>query len=347
MISFVGNNSIENLSSILDKEHVGRVLVFSGKKSYESIRAIVENELTDRVVVYYNDFSVNPKKEEIDIAVEKIEDKFDIIIAIGGGSVIDFAKAFRYYAQKDKKLIAIPTTCGTGSEATQFAVIYINGVKNSLDDESILPDYAIVDSQFMENNPKYLKACTTMDAYCQAVESYWAVNSTDESRNYAKEAIELCKNNIVEYVNNISPVASEKMAQASHLAGKAINISRTTAAHALSYKITSEYGLPHGHAVALSIRDLFKANMDIDEQTCNDSRGVEFVKSRMQELVQLIGTDNIDNYWDNLMDELNLEYHFDKLGIIDKKLLIDSVNLDRLKNNPKNIAGDVNSFWSV
>ena len=346
MISFLGKNSIQNLSKIIQDEKAKNVLIFSGKKSYDAIKAVIEKELTSCEIVYYNDFSPNPKKEEIDIAIEKLNGKFDLILAVGGGSVIDFAKSYRYYTRQTIKLVAIPTTCGTGSEATQFAVIYIDGVKHSLDETSILPDYAIVDSQFVENNPKYLKACTAMDAFCQAVESYWAVKSTDESRSYAKEAIELCRDNIVEYVNNIDIVASENMARASHLAGKAINISRTTAAHALSYKITSEYGLPHGHAVALSIRDLFKANMNIDEETCNDPRGVEFVKDRMNVLMQILKIQNVDEYWNNLLNELNLEYSFEKLGITNRESIVNSVNLDRLKNNPKNIEKDVVYFWS-
>ncbi len=345
MISFVGKNSIKNLYKIIQDECAQNLLIFSGNKSYQTIRTVIENQLTSCEIVYYNDFSPNPKKEEIDIAIKKLNCKFDLILAVGGGSVIDFAKAYRFYTKKATKLIAIPTTCGTGSEATQFAVIYIDGVKNSLDEPSILPDYAIVDSQFVENNPKYLKACTAMDAFCQAVESYWAVKSTEESRNYAKQAIELCRDNIVSYVNSNNSHSAEKMVQASHLAGKAINISRTTAPHALSYKITSEYGLPHGHAVALSIRDIFKANININNDTCNDSRGVEFVKEKMKELVQILEIKNIEEYWNNLLNELNLEYDFKKLGIIDKELIINSVNVDRLKNNPKNIENDVVSFW--
>lgn len=346
MVSFVGKNSIKKLSVIIQNENAKKALVFSGKKSYEPIKSTVELELNGCDIIYYNDFSPNPKKEEIDVAIQNLSENFEIIIAVGGGSVIDFAKAFRYYTKKDVKLIAIPTTCGTGSEATQFAVVYVDGVKTSLDDKSILPDYAIVDSQFVENNPRYLKACTAMDAYCQAIESYWAVGSTNESREYAIQAIELCKDSIVEYVNSNSSSVSENMAKASHLAGKAINISRTTAAHALSYKITSEYGIPHGHAVALSIKDLFKANMSIDIKTCNDSRGVDFVKERMQELIQTIGLKDIDNYWNDLMRDLGLESDFNKLGITNKSLIINSVNLDRLKNNPKNIEKDVAYFWS-
>ena len=336
MANFVGKNSISNLSSIIEKENANNVLIFCGKKSYETIKPIIENELSGVDFQYYSDFSTNPKKEEIDIAIEKLNDNFDIILAIGGGSVIDFAKAYRYYT-KPLKLIAIPTTCGTGSEATQFAVIYIEGVKHSLDESSILPDYAIVDSQFVENNPKYLKACTSMDAYCQAIESYWAVKSTEESREYAKQAIQLCKENIVEYVNSNNPDVAEKMSLASNLAGKAINISRTTASHALSYKITSEYKIPHGHAVALTIAQLFEFNMTVCNNNCVDLRGVEFVKERVYELNNFISFEPC-KYFHRLFEQIELAYDFNKMNVSDFNLLVSSVNTDRLGNNPVKLS---------
>lgn len=345
MISFVEKYSIKNLSQIIQDEKAKNVLIFSGKKSYDAIKAVIEKELTSCEIVYYNDFSPNPKKEEIDIAIEKLNGKFDLVLAIGGGSVIDFAKAYKYYAKLPTKLIAIPTTCGTGSEATQFAVIYIDGVKHSLDETSILPDYAIVDSQFVENNPKYLKACTAMDAFCQAIESYWAVKSTEESRSYAKEAIELCRDNIVEYVNSNNSTFAEKMALASHLAGKAINISRTTAAHALSYKITSEYGIPHGHAVALSIVRLSILNAEIDDFNCIDPRGSEFVKEKLNDIKNLIGSD-LASYFTNLFENINLEYKLNMLGITDVISIIKSVNLERLLNNPRKLTElDLNNIF--
>ena len=322
MTSFIGRNSTNNLSKILKEENAKKLLVFTGKKSFDVIKPIIEKELADCNITYYNNFSTNPKKEEIDVAIKELDNNFDIIIAIGGGSVIDFAKAYRYYT-KPLKLIAIPTTCGTGSEATQFAVIYVEGVKHSLDEPSILPDYAIIDSQFVENNPKYLKACTAMDAFCQAIESFWAVKSTEESRNYAKQAIQLCKENIVEYVNSNNPDVAGKMALASNLAGKAINISRTTAAHALSYKITSEYGIPHGHAVALSIKKLFEINCKTEDDYAKD----------LNKLFDF----SADKYFENLFKNIELEMNFEKLNIKDIDLIINSVNIDRLKNNPKQL----------
>lgn len=324
-IDFCYKGAIENLSKILEFERTKKALIFTGKKSYNSIKPIIEEQLKNIQYSYYNNFSTNPKIEEIKLAIDTIKENFDLIIAIGGGSVIDFAKVYKYKTNSNK-LIAIPTTCGTGSEATQFAVYYEDEKKSSLDDKSLLPNYAIIDSQFMENSPKYLKACTAFDAYCQAIESYWAVKSTPISRKYARKAIEICRDNIVNYINTNDSIYAGKMAQASNLAGKAINISRTTAAHAMSYSITSKYGIPHGHAVALNIGKLMEYNKKIDIETLNDQRGLEFVRNRINEIYELINIDNGIEYFQSLFKLFDINY---------EEYPIEYIDPNRLENNPR------------
>lgn len=328
-MEFVGRNSIVALEDIV--KDYRNILVFHGKSIFKRYNTLFTELLTGKEVSYYADFTNNPKKEEIDLAINKFSDrKFDAIIAFGGGSVIDFAKAFRFYKQDDIPLIAIPTTAGTGSEATQFAVVYVDGVKTSLDDVSILPDIAIIDSQFIENAPTYVKACCAMDAYCQAIESFWAKRATEESRKYAIESIELCRDWLVQAVNTDELIANEKMALAAHLAGKAINISRTTAAHALSYKITSKYGIPHGHAVALNIAGLFEQNIEVmPSEQQNALLGAMHINKQ-----------SICEYFHKLMTEIGLEDNLTKLGITNLDEIVDSVNLQRLSNNPKNLSRD-------
>lgn len=316
-VTICKKGAINELSNILKIEKVKKALIFTGKKSYEAIKHIIEPELKNVKCCFYNNFSTNPKKEEIDFAISKIDGNFDIIIAIGGGSVIDFAKAYRYYQKLNKKLIAIPTTFGTGSEATQFSVIYIEGSKVSLGDCSILPEYAIVDSVFAKFQSKYLKATTVLDAYCQAIESYWAKKADKISKNLALEAIKIIKENIVQYVNNDDETVNYNISYASNLAGCAINISRTTASHALSYKITTNYNIPHGHAVALTIAQLFKIN------TSNKN-------SVLKEVI----TDSPIEYFKDLFTQIGIEYDFKKLGITDIDDIANNVNPDRLLNNP-------------
>lgn len=325
-MEYVGKNSVVVLKDVV--ENYRDILVFHGKTVFRQYNTLFSELLAGKKVQYYADFTNNPKKDEIDKAIQKFSaDKYDAIIAFGGGSVLDFAKAFRFYNQRKIPLIAIPTTAGTGSEATQFAVVYVDGVKTSLDDASIRPDIAIVDSQFIENAPTYVKACAAMDAYCQAIESFWAKKATEESREYALQAIELCREYLVRAVMSSDSYANEKQALAAHLAGKAINISRTTAAHALSYKITSRYGIQHGHAVALSIAGLFVKNIEIMPE---DQQKALLTAMRIQK-------DGIRDYFHNLMAEIGLEDDLGKLGISDLNEIVASVNIQRLGNNPGNL----------
>lgn len=345
MQEYIGNSTIIELKNVIDNN----VLLFTQNGNYNRFKDILLKEFQDKNIELYTEITPNPKLTEIQRAQNVLKNvEYDCIVAFGGGSVIDFAKAFRFYEKCNKKLIAIPTTAGTGSEATQFAVVYVNSKKTSLDDVSLLPNVAIIDSQFIEKAPQYLKACCAMDAYCQAIESFWAVRATDESRKYALDAIKICRDWLVKAVLTDDKEANEQMALAAHTAGKAINISRTTAAHALSYKITSEYGIPHGHAVAMCLNDIMQFNLNINENNCNDSRGVDFVKSSLNIILKTINCKSgkdFRNYWYNLMDTLKLEWRWQNLGIRNKGAIVSAVNMQRLVNNPKNIINDLRNFW--
>ncbi len=321
--SFVYRGAIEKLPLCLEGKK--KLLLFCGKASWRKLSSKIVPFLAEKDCCLYNDFSPNPKKEEIERALEKCRAHFDAIIAVGGGSVIDFAKAFRFFRGERISLMAVPTTAGTGSEATQFAVVYVKGQKTSLDDQSLLPDFALVDSRFSEDAPVYLKASCAMDAYCQAIESFWAKRATQESRKYALEAVALCREFLLEAVLSDEQKANEKMALAAHLSGKAINISRTTAAHALSYVLTSKYGIPHGHAVALSISGLFLCNMEAVD--------VRPVLEAMR-----ISREEVSSYFHNLMEKTGLETDLKKLNVGNLDELVENVNPERLENNPKKLS---------
>lgn len=359
---YFGFDSIRQLSAIIEKNGIKRALLFTGRKSFEKIKDRVLAQLPCDFDICH-DFDINPKLHQVEETMMLYDiRKYQAIIACGGGSVLDFAKLFKYYSLTalsgamsdtddciDKEMcsdyvlpfIAIPTTAGTGSEATQFAVVYIDGVKNSLDHISVLPNYSLIDSQFLLDSPQYLKACSAIDAFCQGIESYWSVLSTAQSKEYAKEAILLSKTHIRDFVLKNEQSYCEAMAKAANLAGKAINISRTTAAHALSYKIGTRYHIPHGHAVCLSMVDLFEANKNVSAHTCQDARGVEYVQKTMEELLQFLDIDNFTNYWHTLLDDVALEWRFDVLGITDRQEIFDSVNLNRLKNNPTRLFPEI------
>ena len=238
----------------------------------------------------------------------------------------------------------IPTTAGTGSESARFSVIYINKTKYSLAHNSMLLNFAILDPIFTKNLPPYITACTCMDALCQAIESFWSIYSTEESGAYSKQAIELINSNITKNVNNPDRVSREKMLIASNLAGKAINIAKTTAAHAVSYPLTSYFNVPHGHAVALTLPHFIEFNYDISLENLQDSRGVKFVKDRMSELFTILKVETADKAKDkiiNIMKDINLETRLSKLGINRNNIDViieNGFNPQRMKNNPKLVS---------
>lgn len=304
--------------------------------------------------VCFNDYQPNPLYEDVLKGIEIFKkEKCEAIISIGGGSAIDTAKCIKLFSTLDSKIsylkqefaannikhIAIPTTAGTGSESTRFAVIYYNGEKQTITHESIIPEYAILEPRLLEALPIYQKKATLMDTLCQAIESYWSVNSTEESKTYAKEAIELILANYEAYLQN-DLSSYPKILKASNLSGKAINISQTTAAHAMSYKITSLYGIAHGHAVALTLPHIWE-HMINNLDKCIDPRGKEYLQRVFNELNNIFNSENsleAINKFKAIFNSMNLE----KLEITDSELniLTNSVNPIRLKNNPIKLTNE-------
>ncbi|MBS3127842.1 phosphonoacetaldehyde reductase [Candidatus Woesearchaeota archaeon] len=347
-----------------------KIFLVSGKGSYikSGAQAILGDILSRYDVFHFNDFGINPKAEEIVKGIKELDkSRCELIIAVGGGSVIDTAKSINILAankeshtgnlaedilgyisgkkkitSKGKLLIAIPTTSGSGSEATKFAVIYIEKTKYSLEHEFMLPDHAIVDPQFTMSLPKAITASTGMDALCQAIESYWSVSSTDESRRYAKKAIKIALKNLEKAVNHPSEGSRDAMSKAAHLAGKAINISKTTACHAISYPITSYFNVPHGHAVALTLASMLIYNSQVAEDDLSDNRGVAYVRKVIDELAELIGTKNVEDAakrMTELMEKIGLKTRLGELGIRNEDnidiIIKNGFNPSRVKNNPR------------
>ncbi|MPN31499.1 Phosphonoacetaldehyde reductase [bioreactor metagenome] len=168
-----------------------------------------------------------------------------------------------------------------------------------------------------------------LDALCQAIESWWSVNSTDESKAYSKKAIKNIKSNWEDYIFKNSDSSAEEIMQAANYAGRAINITATTAAHAMSYKITSLYKFPHGHAVAVCLPEVWKyIHGHIDD--CIDQRGRNYLDQTMQQI-----SEEIDfNYFEEMLMKMNIGYPIASSKTDEVELLTKSVNPLRLKNTP-------------
>lgn len=359
-----GYHSTKALDKIIRLNRPRKIFLITDRNSFTISGA--ENALSGVIqkyhYVHFYDFEVNPKIEDIQkgIAFFKKE-KCDFIIGVGGGSIIDTAKAISIlvsnngeidsYIRNGKALrnreiptAVIPTTAGTGSESTHFSVVYIGKTKYSLAHDSIIPDYVILDPTLTESLPPYITATTGMDALSQAIESYWSTQSTNKSRGFSREAIQIIMPNLVKAVQNPDRHSRKNMLKGSNLAGKAINISKTTAAHSVSYPITSFFHIAHGHAVSLTLPYFIQLNEDVDSKNIQDSRGVSFVKQRMHEILKLLGVGTsveAKTMMIHMMHEIGLETNLAKLGIGEDDIEIivkNGFHPQRMTNNPRSIS---------
>jgi alcohol dehydrogenase class IV len=192
----------------------------------------------------------------------------DRVIAVGGGGIIDLAKAGHHVAQLDAPLVAIPTTAGSGSEATPYASITVEDDdtgaskrKVSLCDASLVPKIVCLEPELLKSVPKEQRAFSGMDVVVQSVESYWSRFQTDASSAYSLESIRLWTRSFAHYLEGDFS-SSRSMQMAAFLAGQAIAITPTTACHAVSYPLTTDFGIPHGWAVALLFARMIRWNSD-------------------------------------------------------------------------------------
>ena len=302
-------------------------------------------------MIGFRDFQSNPLYENVQAGVKLFRDeRCDSIIAVGGGSAMDVAKCIKLYSNlpgegengswlsaeyvsNDIPFLAMPTTAGTGSEATRYAVIYYDGKKQSVTSESFIPETVLMDPTTLITLPPYQKKATMCDALCHAIESYWSVNSTDESKVYSREAIRGVIEHMDGYLNNTEE-GREGMLRAANTAGKAINITQTTAGHAMCYKITSLFRLAHGHAAILCDRVLFPW-MVKNTNKCIDPRGEEYLKKTLNEIGVAMGCVDAQTGAERLVEIFNkLELEVPTATSEQYEELKTSVNPVRLKNHP-------------
>ena len=333
-----------------------KIFLVTGKDSFynSGAKSAIEKHFHGYDFFHYYDFNINPDFEDVKKGVSHfIQEKADIIIAVGGGSVIDMAKLINYYSNVNFNcinntsisntnfiplpFICIPTTAGSGSEATHFAVMYIDNAKFSISHPKLLPEYVIIDTKLHYSQTPYQKAVSGIDALAQSIESFWSVQSTVESRLYSELALQCIWENLLKAVHEGEELAHLKLAIGSFLAGKAICIAKTTAPHAIAYGFTKKIGLPHGHAVALTLSQFFEFNFK------NVKVKTDLYETKMK-IFHILKCRNIPDgkrKIDNFIAEAGLQTKLSKLGSYDKneiRGLLDTVNIQRLSNNPKSIS---------
>ena len=285
-------NLREELNSFFQGYSFKRVFLVAGKSfSKLPIGKEIEEIFSDLGIssYHFSAFQANPRLEEVEAGIDAYSAfQGDSILAVGGGSALDTAKCIKLFAglskeqsyleqefrENDIPLLVHPTTAGTGSESTPFAVIYKGGEKCSVEHEIIYPKYRIEDARSLRSLPLYQKKVTLLDALSHAMEAIWSKYSNEDSRAYGQKAISLILTNYKAYLSlenkndakvqgkassaeDPSQSVLESIAEAANLAGKAIAVTKTTAGHALSYKLGSLYQLPHGLATAMVNRALY------------------------------------------------------------------------------------------
>ena len=351
-------NGIANLPAILKEVGCKKLfLVIDSSYPFLNIKDAIE-ALPVEKKVKFSDFTPNPLYEQVCNGIELLKQtQCDTILAVGGGSAIDVAKCIKLAILAKEgnaaiipplvsqrlsidgakiPFIAIPTTAGTGSESTHNAVMYYEGAKQTVTNDGVLPDYAVLEPSVLKTLPSYQKKCTMMDALCQGIESWWSVNSTEESYEYSRNAIELIMANWRKYIFENDDEAAAQIMLAANYGGRAINITQTTAAHAFSYKITSLYKLPHGHAVAVCLPEIWEYMLGHMDK-CIDSRGQDYLGIIFNRIAHSMGCDNPERAIASFREMMtDLEMKNPIAGNREEEIIVlsNSVNPVRLKNNP-------------
>lgn len=247
--------------------------------------------------------------------------KFDLIIAIGGGSVLDSAKVLSVFLDStlsddlyeviknpDKldnvqkiQLHAYPTTAGTGAEVTQFSTIwdFKKNKKFSLDHQKLLPDHYFLEEKFLETLTGQNLLHPFLDTISHAFESLWNKNRNIKSIKYAIDSLDLNLKTLRAFCLKDDTYDFEKMILASNFAGKAINITRTSIAHSISYPLTAKYKIPHGLACSFTIPRIFDCVKD-DEIMKNNINLLEEITNLLinlkldEEIISYLKTETID-----------------------------------------------------
>ena len=254
-----------------------------------------------------------------------MQDKAPCVIAVGGGSAIDLTKCIRQFANKIDTayfpyFIAIPTTSGTGSEVTAFAVVTDTekNIKHALIDNKLLPEEAILDVDMVKSVPASITADTGLDVLTHSIEAYVSTNATAFSDIYSKKATQVCKDYLVRSYNyelNTSDViAREKMHFASNLAGIAFNAASLGLNHGMAHQLGAQFHIPHGRANAILLPTIISYNTGIESTTMSLTSLSPCIK-KYAKLARYIGVGSYNdiasvktlmNYIDELRIQMNV-----------------------------------------
>jgi alcohol dehydrogenase class IV len=352
--------SENKLNYFLEKKKIKNIVIITGRKSFNfsGFKKLEIYKNFKSIMTILHKKSEIPVICELEYLIKKINIiKPDLIIALGGGCAIDYAKlanglyniknlnkkiksrSLRIYSKKTKILV-IPTTAGSGAEATKFSVIYINKIKYSVEHNLLKPDFFTLIPKLAINSPKIVRSSSGFDAIAQAVESIFSKKANTRSLKYSSKSLQHSIKSFLEFVNNPNINNATQMLLAANFSGKAINIAKTNAPHALSYLFTSKFKIPHGIAVSIFFIEI----INLYYLNANKINNVNLIK-KFNLFFKLIKKSNIKGFnilFHNFFFDSGIKKYLDKSL---KKINYQNnsnfyYNLNRLKNSPIEILKD-------
>ena len=279
----LGEGSVKIVPEIIRRENAKKVVVFTDQGVRQSgVCDVLLRELADISYAVLDDIPREPSYLDVEKIAGQLEAMAcDLIVAIGGGSVMDTAKLCSILkgapytirdllqdpaqGRKQVKTVFLPTTCGTGSEATCNAIVAIpeESVKKGIVNDAMIPDYAVLDPLTIRRLPKSIVAATGVDALAHVVECYTSLKATDFSNMFAVTGAKLIFKNLVRaYEDPDDMEAKTAMMLGAFYGGVAITASGTTAVHALSYPLGGKYHIAHGVSNAILLAPVMRFNSE-------------------------------------------------------------------------------------
>ena len=281
----------------------------------------------------FQDIVPDPPIEKISHGVKKmLEYKPDAIVAVGGGSAIDSSKSIREFALRvdhyaEVGLIAIPTTSGTGSEVTSFAVVSdpAEQRKYPLVSWELTPDEAILDAELVKSVPPAITADTGMDVFTHALESYVSTQHNEFSAALAEKAVEICGEFLLRaYLDGSDMHARQKMHVASCLAGLSFNTAGLGITHSMAHQLGAMFHIPHGRANAMLLPHIVEFNSDINKHSKSKEVYLPAVH-RYANIAHILGLNNYNpvmtvrslvNWIQFMQKEMNIPLTIQEIGTV-------------------------------
>lgn len=350
-----GNGVIKTLAEEVRKLGGSRgILITSPSFAKRGMADKIKADSEGLIVAVYSQVSPNPDVKECEACISMIrENDCDFVVALGGGSVMDCAKAASVICTADKPItafvddmsllpethlpvIAVPTTSGTGSEVTSVSVLsdHEKGTKKPIFCNAMYPKVAIVDPELTYSVPPYITACTGMDVLCHSIEAYWSKHHQPICDSLAIHALRTVLENLrTACAEPENPIAREKMAEASVVAGLAFGIPKTTSSHACSYPLTNRLGIAHGEACGLTIDTFLEINGKHDD-------------GRLAFLAKQLGFETIDALAEeirSLKEDIGMRADLKDLELSDEmfEILVKESQHPNLLNNPVEITEEM------